>query len=480
MMPAAKHFDPVIGVDIHIVQPPGPVPPIPVPHPFIGFLFDPFDYVPVFGATVYVNAMRRAIAGTAGKTVPGVHFPIGGAFVKPPGNECEMFMGSSTVDFDGDAASHMLLPALSCQDIGMVTPFRRKKKGKLKTLVLPTSVVLPIPLGPPVLIGGPPTISLMAMGMKLGMSALGKGLKRLMKTGLGKKLKSVVKKVSDKMHAAADNLLSKLGISKASKIRNAVHRSICKVTGHPVDVATGKVFTESIDFELHGPLSLRWERVWYSTSDYNGPLGHGWHHSYDLGLMANEDAVAVRLADGRGIAFPPVQPGQESSDEFEGLTLARDAEGYLLRDRQGFLYRFAPAGRGMEHSLVRIEDGAGTQIILHYDPRGRLIRIADSSGSAVSLGWNSENRIAEIRNTHPENPGETYAIVRYGYDEQGDLVVVYDALDQPFRYQYSNHLLVKETDRRGYAFHFRYDGTDTIARCVATTGEDGLYAVRLA
>ncbi len=26
MMPAAKHFDPVTGVDIHIIQPPGPVP----------------------------------------------------------------------------------------------------------------------------------------------------------------------------------------------------------------------------------------------------------------------------------------------------------------------------------------------------------------------------------------------------------------------------------------------------------------------
>ena len=38
MMPAAKHFDPILGIDIHIIQPPGPVPPVPIPHPFIGFL----------------------------------------------------------------------------------------------------------------------------------------------------------------------------------------------------------------------------------------------------------------------------------------------------------------------------------------------------------------------------------------------------------------------------------------------------------
>ena len=77
MLPAAKNMDPVLGVDIHIVQPPGPVPPVPVPHPFVGMLMDPFDYVPVVGATVMINGMPRAIAGTAGKAVPP-HIPIGG------------------------------------------------------------------------------------------------------------------------------------------------------------------------------------------------------------------------------------------------------------------------------------------------------------------------------------------------------------------------------------------------------------------
>jgi hypothetical protein len=93
-----------------------------------------------------------------------------------------MFMGSSTVTVDGDAMSYMALPALSCQCVGMPPPPRPKKKSKTKSLVLPTSVVLPIPAGPPVLIGGPPTISMMAIGMKLGMAGLGKGLKRLAKT----------------------------------------------------------------------------------------------------------------------------------------------------------------------------------------------------------------------------------------------------------------------------------------------------------
>jgi len=180
MMPAAKHFDPVIGIDIHIIQPPGPVPPLPVPHPFIGFIMDPMDYIPIVGSTVNINGLPRALAGTQGVCMPP-HIPIGGMFVKPPANECEMFMGSATVNIDGDAQSYMGLPALSCHCIGMPPIPRMRKKGAVKSLVLPTSNVLPIPAGPPVLVGGPPTISLMAMAKKLGMSALGKGMKKFMK-----------------------------------------------------------------------------------------------------------------------------------------------------------------------------------------------------------------------------------------------------------------------------------------------------------
>ena len=58
MMLAAKHFDPVLGIDIHLIQTPASAI-LPIPHPFIGFLFDPFDYVPKIGATVRVNGIPR-------------------------------------------------------------------------------------------------------------------------------------------------------------------------------------------------------------------------------------------------------------------------------------------------------------------------------------------------------------------------------------------------------------------------------------
>jgi len=240
-MIAAKHFDPVLGVDIHIVQPPGPVPPIPVPHPFIGMLIDPMDFVPVFGATVMVNGIPRGVAGTAGKAIPP-HIPIGGVFVKPPANECELFMGSATVVMDGDPAGFLALPVLSCQDIGIPAPPRAspKKKTKVKSLVLPTSVVLSVPMGAPVLVGGPPTISMMAMGMKAGGALAGAALGRLRSA---QKASARMQRISARLRAAAEAVLDRLGVKSASA-RNLVNRAICTVTGHPVDVATGKVFTD--------------------------------------------------------------------------------------------------------------------------------------------------------------------------------------------------------------------------------------------
>ncbi|WP_246063152.1 hypothetical protein [Paenibacillus ehimensis] len=39
---------------------------------------------------------------------------------------------------------------------------------------------------------------------------------------------------------------------------------------------------------------------------------------------------------------------------------------------------------------------------------------------------------------------------------------------------YEGHLMLKKTDRNGYSFQWRYDGSTTGARCVHTYGDDGL------
>ena len=40
-----KYFDLILGVDIHWTKLPFPPFPLPLPHPFIGFIFNPMEYV---------------------------------------------------------------------------------------------------------------------------------------------------------------------------------------------------------------------------------------------------------------------------------------------------------------------------------------------------------------------------------------------------------------------------------------------------
>jgi RHS repeat-associated protein len=477
-MLAAKHFDPVVGIDIHMIQPPGPVPPVPIPHPFVGFLIDPMDYVPIVGSTVLVNGMHRAQAGTAGKCVPP-HIPIGGVFVPPPpGNECEMFMGSATVECDGDAMSYMSLPALSCQSIGMPTIPRLnpKKKTKPKCLMLPTSFVLPIPAGPPVMVGGPPTISISGMAMKAGMAALGKLAKAFRKMQKGSKR---WKALSDRIHAAAQKAMNKLGIPPS--VQNKVHRGICSVTGHPVDIATGKVFTEAVDIQLPGPLPFKWERVWFSTSVYDGPLGHGWHHNFDLALLREEDAVVVRLPDGRPVTFPRLKRGTSHFDRMERVTLSRDEEGvYRLTEISGISYHFGQVTFDSPiQRLLQVTNRPGFAIQLRYDARGHLEEITDSGGRHLPVRCDDAGRILQIRGPHPDKAGQTISLVSYDYSEAGDMIAVRDALDQPMKFKYRDHLLVKETDRNGLSFRFEYEQFGDQIRCVHTWGDGGIYDHRL-
>src|SRR5512137_1836516 len=146
---AAKHLDPLLGIDTHIIMIPSPAGPIPtpLPHPYVGMVFDPMDYVPMLGASVYINGLPRGVAGSNGQALPP-HIPMGGPFMKPPTNESEIFMGSATVVVDGDPQSFLAMPVLSCQDIGMIAPPRPKKKAVAKSMMLPTTVVLCVPMGP--------------------------------------------------------------------------------------------------------------------------------------------------------------------------------------------------------------------------------------------------------------------------------------------------------------------------------------------
>ena len=428
MKPAAKHLDPVIGIDLHIVQPPG-CPPVPVPHPFVGMVFDPADYLPGgLGATVLVNGLPRATAGTRCLAI-SPHIPLGGVFVKPPANEGEVFMGSATVIADGEPLAFAGSPVNTCQDVGVPPPVRMKKRSALRSLVAPTTTVLPIPTSAPVLIGGPPVPSMNLLGTQAAMAGLGGALKKLRRL---QRASPKMKAVSDRIHRVGEKACNRLKIGPQA--RNRVHRGICTVTGHPVDVATGKVFTDFTDLELPGPIPFKLERVWYSTdSEVAGPLGHGWHHSFDVKLLLTDSDAVVKLPDGRGAAFPRLHLGglKECFNPKERLTLRWEKEkGYSLETADRLTYRFRPVkGSGGLQVLESITDPAGHQIQLFYSSAGLLVGILDSAGRRIDFHLDSAGRITAISVPHPDESHCRLTWRTFGYDYRGNLVEVRDALN---------------------------------------------------
>jgi RHS repeat-associated protein len=446
-MIAAKWFDLCIGVDIHIVlvpTPGGPVP-TPLPHPFVGLIFDPAGLAVSAGISgaislatgtpfqgpILVNSLPAANTGTETTnkmTMPHFPTPPGVAFAKGiPDNDGIIVTGSKTVYFWGSNAVRLGDLTMTCSD-----PVR-----------LPTSTIIAIPMGPPVLIGGPPAFDFLAVLMA--------GIR--------------CRWVSEKLH----KLLRAPQGSWRSKI-------ICFFTGHPVDVASGMVMTDFVDFELPGPIPFKFERTYYSRSDYNGPLGYGWHHSYDQFIRLEKKRIVLKAGDGRELYFSPLKEGETTRNHSERLNLTRLREGFRVDTSDNLKFFFGAAGHADGTlPLLRIEDLNGNKISLKYDAAGRLMQLIDSAGRDLRFTIDRNDRLAALNVPDPNARDKRLDVARFEYDQYGDLTAAFDALGHAYRYAYKYHLLVQETNRNGLSFYFMYDGIDKDAWCVRTWGDGGIY-----
>lgn len=469
-MHAAKHFDPQLGLDIHLyVFPPLPVP-IPLPTPHIGIVLDPFDYIPIIGGTVHVNGVKRATAGTGGLNI---HIPLGPwmpTMRMPMGPQWddEIFMGSMTVVADGDPLSRMAMPVLDCNIVGLVNPFRlRKPKKPQLSLSLPTAVNLAIPNH--VNVGGPPMISIMGMAFKGLFAGLGR-LRRL-------------KAVQRAFDGAGNRWRQLFGNMDPGFLK-------CKVLrAEPVDVRSGAVSVTQEDFSIPGRLPLTWTRRYRSDEiDHLGALGPGWSTPADIRLELSEDGVVFCPLQGPPAVYERLPlPGEGLIDPIDGARLARVAQPQgdelHLRTKDGLVHVFAapPAHRmplpGQPPRALRIErleDRCGNAWTFQREGEHlkRIVErgLGDSPGRFIEVA--SQGGRVHAMQLHDPLSGSTWPLVGYRHDAEGDLVAVLDALDAARRFDYRAHRLVRHTDRVGLSFHYDYDPQ---ARVVHSWGDGGLY-----
>ncbi|MEX1366579.1 MAG: DUF6531 domain-containing protein [Nannocystaceae bacterium] len=487
MSVGSRWLDLVIGVDLHFeIVPVSPVP-VPFPHPFIGLVWDPLGLMmgevisagmallgaPPAPGPVLVGGVPATATGdeatmptghivippgVAWAPVPKVPLPGVGSgkpglpdLPLPPAGNAMLLVGSQTVEWRGGKAVRMGDLAFSCSD-----PVR-----------LPTSFV--ISTGPAnVLVGGPPTMDWVSLGMMAGLGAL--------RTKWASKL----------LHAGVDEFVPK----RLNRTRDFLHDAACFVTGHPVNVVSGSMFTTWSDFELPGPIPLSFTRRYRSSfCDRDSVLGYGWAHSLDQQLWIEQGRVVYLTEDGRELEFDTwdlpdraMRRGDVIFDPVSRMTLR--ALGQLrweLTGPDGLIRELGPiAGesasnkdRGLSR-LTAIRNRAGDAIELRYDEQARLEQVRDSGGRTIRFEYGRDGRLAFIWLPAADGQGlRQHAAFRYS--PQGDLVEAHDAVGKVVRFAYDQHNLVTETDRNGLSFHFEYEGWGPFARCTRTWGDGRLY-----
>lgn len=433
------------------------------------------------GRPIFVNGMMRATAGTHAYHVPGLHFPLGESFAPPPeevqpSNDGESFMGSKTVLANNDPMSYMALEALSCWSIGMEPPPHNSAHTDRTYPSMPSSVMLPIPAGRPVFVGGPPIMN---------MAAAAKGL---FKAFQGSKW---AKALADKLHL-------KSGFLRCNVLK-----------AEPVDATTGEVVIQQRDFTVSGRLPFVWERHYSSRNPRYGAVGAGWQTPADirLELTRHEGAVAaLAYFPDHATAFDamPDAAGWPARvhDWQHGYALYQRHNGLVLRTRSGIEYQF-PLPAHWQRTLEvladdaplvlpveRIADLHGNAWAFRRRPDGSLACLVEWKGSETTGRMIESDAAVDSRPeerakplvalTQIDSDGHAHPLVSYEHDRSGNLITALDAMSQPHHFVYDDgHRMVRHTSARGISFYYDHQQHDDgVWRVEHAWGEDGLFDYR--
>jgi RHS repeat-associated protein len=231
----------------------------------------------------------------------------------------------------------------------------------------------------------------------------------------------------------------------------------------PVNVANGNLFEQTTDYALgtQGP-GIVFQRIYNSLLLADGPLGMGWRHSYQVSLKDTGSSIVVQDGSGTLLNFRQASGGWVSPPGYH-QTLIKDAQGYVLRTRNGLESRFDLRG-----NLVTLTDRNQNTIQFTYEA-DRLRRMSDRAGRGVTLSYDGRGRLTALEDF-------TGRRVTYEYDAAGRLTGVTNAAGNRTSYAYYadrifNHLLRSITTPEGRVTGFQYYGNGRVAKVTLPGGQ---------
>ncbi|MER5732465.1 RHS repeat-associated core domain-containing protein [Streptomyces sp. NPDC002138] len=267
----------------------------------------------------------------------------------------------------------------------------------------------------------------------------------------------------------------------------------CKGTpcvGEPIDVATGAMLMTQTDLTLPAGLPLVFERT--HLSSYRGGVCFGptWVSTLDECLQIDGEGVVFAASDGMRLVYPVPRPGEpvlpvkgarwplEWDGEPDGVMTVTDPDSGVVRTFSTPL----PSGTfGVLHlPLDSWHDRNGARVDIERTSDGIPTAIRHSGGYYLAVDTRGP-RITALRlldrapsryePSQPDDTGGGTALMRYGYDEAGNLTEVVNSTGKPLRFTYDAEGRVTSwTDRNGTSFAYFYDARGRVER---TEGSDG-------
>jgi len=211
---------------------------------------------------------------------------------------------------------------------------------------------------------------------------------------------------------------------------------LCTKIGDPINAATGEFLQQQIDMELYSfGQSFPWQRSYRSNSGYDGDLGHGWTHSYDIHLTVSPERWTVHYSDGHKEPFVEYHDGSTYPMYWHMKdTIGRNPDSsYTLIKPNGVIYTFYKSGKvasikneanigltftynGIELSRVNLSGGR------YYDltyQNGKIVSVTDNASRSVSYQYDANGNLITYTNTR----GGTF---QYVYDTQNRIISITD------------------------------------------------------
>ncbi|MGP3944070.1 RHS repeat-associated core domain-containing protein [Streptomyces sp. 6N106] len=264
----------------------------------------------------------------------------------------------------------------------------------------------------------------------------------------------------------------------------------CPCTGEPIDIATGAMLMEHTDLTLPGSLSLVFERT--HVSSYRGGVWFGptWSSLLDERIQLDAEGVVFAAADGMRLVYPVPEPGVptlpakgarwplEWDGKPDGVMTVTDPETGVVRT---FVRPAATEEPGAVYlALESLQDRNGARIDIERALSGAPLAVRHSGGYYLAADTEGQ-RVTALRlldeppsiYTPERNREDGTVVMRYGYDEAGNLTEVINSSGEPLRFTYDGEGRVTSwTDRNGTSFRYVY-GPD--GKVVRTEGSDGVF-----